>query len=49
MVRDIAEPVAGSTIVPDASNAGNYARLKRRYAKLEPLAISTCGAGEARS
>ena len=49
VVRDIAEPVAGSTIVPDASNAGNYARLKRRYAKLEPLAISTCGAGEARS
>ncbi len=47
VVRDIAEPVAGSTVVPDPSNVESYVRLRRRYSKLEPLAITGCGAGEA--
>lgn len=43
VVRGIAEPIADSAIMPDPSNVETYARLRRRYAKLEPLAISGCG------
>lgn len=42
VVRGIVEPVADSTIMPKQSSVKTYARLRRRYAKLEPLAISEC-------
>jgi xylulokinase len=40
VVRGIAEPADDSAIVPQPSDVETYARLRRRYAKLEPLAIS---------
>jgi xylulokinase len=40
VVRGVAEPVAGSAILPEPSSVETYARLRRRYAKLEPLAIN---------
>ena len=48
VVRGIAEPIADSAVMPNASNVEAYTRLRRRYAKLEPLAITECGGGERR-
>jgi len=42
VVRGIAEPTDDSAIMPQPSDVETYARLRRRYAKLEPLAISGC-------
>jgi xylulokinase len=42
VVRGVAEPVAGSAILPEPASVETYARLRRRYAKLEPLAVSGC-------
>ena len=39
VVGGIAEPVPGSAIVPRRANVEIYGRLRRRYAKLEHLAI----------
>lgn len=42
VVDGIAVPIAESPIMPKQSSVKTYTRLRRRYAKLEPLAISGC-------
>ncbi len=42
VVDGIAVPVTESPIMPKQSSVKTYTRLRRRYAKLEPLAISGC-------
>lgn len=44
IVRGIAEPEAGNAIRPIADHVAIYARQRRRYGKLEPLAIRGCRA-----
>ena len=42
VVAGVAEPVAEGAVRPDPEAVSVYARLRRRYAKLEPLAIVGC-------